>query len=210
MPSPDESVRAQAVDRALAAAGMYRRRGEVEAAWRAVDDALAIDPRSAAVFELMGDLNCDQEDYPAALQCYRKSLEFEPGRKGAEVGVGRATVMLEAPPPNDEDDPALQAIVARRKPETAAGLSFIVPGLGQMYAMQFSRGGLFFGIALVLWLLVSRAFVDVLETLHRSRAMTVGGGGWFLLTVLTVWQVYAALDAYACVQRLKGEGTGLR
>ncbi|NUQ01648.1 MAG: tetratricopeptide repeat protein, partial [Armatimonadetes bacterium] len=60
----------------MSAAAVYRRQGDFEAAWRALDDALAMAPEGAPVLELMGDLNLDQGEYEAAAQCYRRVLQI--------------------------------------------------------------------------------------------------------------------------------------
>lgn len=196
-----------AVERALAAAGLYRRRGDWEAAWRALDDALAIAPESAAVFTMMGDLNCDQGEYAAAAQCYRRALALEPGRADAEVGLGRATVHLEnlAGEPSTERPPA--ALLVRRRPETALALSLLVPGLGQMYGLLVGRGIAFFVGAMVVWSIAGAGFVGLLERL-RQRGSAAGGAWWAALALVFTYHLWAAVDAYVRLVRLKDETQG--
>jgi len=210
----DEERRRAALERVLATAALQRRRGDFEAAWRAADDALALEPASASVFSLMGDLNADAEDWEAALQCYQRALELSPGLPGAEVGLGQATLALAGDLSGPDVEP-LDPALLERTPEMAAVRSLILPGLGQAYAGDLGRGVVF----LVVCLLAAGGVVWKLTALPAvARHLARGGGSpfailnalglsfWLLLAVLAALPVISGIDAYRLLkQRQAGE-----
>ncbi len=210
----DEERRRAALERILSTAALQRRRGDYQAAWRAADDALALEPTSAPVFCLMGDLNADAEDWDAALQCYQRALELSPGLPGAEVGLGRATLALAGDLSGSDVEP-LDPVLLERTPEMAAVRSLILPGLGQAYAGDLGRGVVYLVICLlaaggVVWKLT--ALPGVVRHMARGGGSpfavlsAVGVGFWLLLAVLAVLPVVAGLDAYRLLkQRQAGE-----
>ncbi|MBI2301889.1 MAG: hypothetical protein HYU66_23545 [Armatimonadetes bacterium] len=189
-----------ASERALSAAALYRRRGDTEAAWRALDDALAVDPDSAGVFALMGELNLDAEEWAAAAQCFRRALELQPELAAAEVGLGRASVGLEGIAGEAAGDEPDARVLARRKPETAFASSLVIPGLGQMYAGVVGRGAAFFVGALPFWALAAAQFTAHLDALMHPAQDAPGLWG---LVLAAVYHLAAACDAWRVLSRLK-------
>lgn len=197
------SDRERTVDRMLSAARLARRRGEVEAAWRCLDDAMLVAPDSADVLEEMGHLNFDEGEFEAAAQCFRRCLEREPGRRGAEVGLGNATVEIARAEVAEQADAAPDtSLLARRSPSRAALLSALLPGLGQMYATEFARGVVWLLAALPLWYLGLWGFVSRIDKKPDGL-----GAGWYTLGLLGGLAVHglAAWDGRQAVQRLLAE-----
>lgn len=209
-PEAPQDRRQEAVERALSAANVHRRRGDWEQAWRAVDDALAVDPQNVAVLEMVGHLNYDEGEYQAAVQTYQRVLELEPGRAGAEVGLGNAILKLSAPTLQlDAPDPLL----AKRKPETAAVLALLVPGLGQAYALELNRGIAFFAAGAFAWLLVVGRYLSALPTGPAARRMAsladldLGPLFWVLLTLAGLVHLAAAIDAWRLIPPSRSQQT---
>lgn len=197
------SDRQRTVDRMLTSARLARRRGEMEAAWRCLDDALLLAPDDAAVFEEMGWLNLDEEEFEAAAQCFRRALELEPGRAGAETGLGNATVEAarSAAAEQAEAEPDT-SLLGKRSPSRAALLSALIPGLGQMYATEFARGTAWLLAVLPCWYLGLWGFVSRIDK-HKGGL----AAAWYLLGVLGSLAVsgLSAWDGWRAVQRLQAE-----
>lgn len=199
MPFDEPDHRTDAVERALSVASVHRRQGDYEAAWRALDDALAMAPEWAPVIELMGDLSLDQGDYEAAAQCYRRALQIEPRRATAEVGLGRALVLAQAEAAPVTYDPVLE----RRQPSTAAALSVFIPGLGQAYANELGAGLAFFAGVLMLWIPLLWVYTSWLELSRRSRGAGPGILFWLVLLLVVAVHVWSAADAWTRLERAR-------
>ncbi len=209
MRSEFDDPRQDAVSKAITVAQVHRRRGELEAAWRAIDDALAMAPEWPPLLELMGELNLDEGNLEAAVQCFRRALDAEPGRASAEVGLGRA--LLAAQPATGESGP--DPLLARRKPATAAVLSALVPGLGQAYANDLSRGVTFFLVTMLGWFVVANQYLVAMDRAGRGRARSLldlggelGGLFWVASLLLLAWTVAAAVDAWVQLARAQAAG----
>jgi tetratricopeptide (TPR) repeat protein len=194
----DDPARQQALETMLATAGAHRRRGQYEAAWRCLDDALAVAPQSAAVFEMMGLLNLDTEELEAAEQCFRRALEIEPGRNGSEVGLGRVSVELARRQPLTPEL-ALAQVAALRAEERAIGVSALfsscIPGLGQMRLLEFGRGAWVMAVAFVCWGVTyyGLRFAES-KPVHRNEVFQTTPLFWLGLALTIGWHAWAASD----------------
>lgn len=202
MTSDGGEARLDAVDKALAAARIHRRRGDLEAAWRAVDDALALAPEWPPVLEAMGDLSYDDGDFEAASRCYRRALDLEPGRATAELGYANAVLAMRGELAAD-DQP--DEVLLKRRPADAAARSGVIPGLGQAYANDPARAAAFFGPWMVLLVATCWRFMGALSEAARSRRGLGGVVGdplmWCLGVLLLALHVASAVDAYRLLQR---------
>lgn len=208
----NSTSRQEALDQALAMASRHRRKGDTEAAWRCVDDALALAPDAAAVFEMMGLLNLDAGEWQAALSSFERALAIEPGRKNAEIGLGQATVEIKR-----VESLTPEAIMAQnelrrefeRRASVASVLSFCLPGLGQMRLLDFARGG---------WFLAGELLLGVLWRAVGFGLMVPGRDGkwaatqptglfWLGMAVLLVYHSYAALDCSRLGREIAAEET---
>lgn len=210
MPSEmDRGARHDAVERALTAANVHRRRGDWEAAWRALDDALVMAPEHAPLLELMGQFNLEQGEYAAAAQCYRRALELEPGRPASELGFAKATLLLKEADAGGEDGP--DPILAGRQPSDAMLRSTLVPGMGQAYAGDLNRGLAFLLPWLLLWTGLAWNLWGTLSNVKGSRfgpgglLGEFGAGTWVLVASLVVLHLAAGIDAGRRLQRVAGD-----
>ncbi len=194
----NSNSRQEALDQAMLLASRHRRKGDSEAAWRCVDDALTLAPESAAVFEMMGLLNLDAGEWQSALDCFERALAIEPGRKAAEIGLGQATVELRR-----QESLTPEAMMAQtqlrgeleRRAAGAAILSFCIPGLGQMRLTDFGRGGLFLLGEVILgagW--SALGFGLMAKVGDHWKATSPNGLFWLGCLVLLAYHTWSAVD----------------
>jgi len=215
MPSEmSQGSRHDAVERALTAANLHRRRGDWEAAWRALDDALVMAPEHPPLLEMMGQLNLDEEQYAAAAQCFRKALELEPGRAASEVGYAQATLLLKEAEVGGE---AADTILAGREPSDAMMRSAIVPGMGQAYAGEAARGAVFLVPWAVLWGMIIWFVTGTGQAIRSSarfRGMSLTSAlppiVWVCAGALLVLHGIAAIDAARLMRRAAVAGASER
>lgn len=195
--------RAATVDRMLTRARLERRRGQFAAAWQALDDALLLAPDSPDVLEEMGYLNLDEGEPEAAAQCFRRVLDLSPGRAGAEIGLGNATIeATRAELAEAQDDQPDTSALAKRSGSHAATLSSLLPGLGQMYATEFGRGWAFLLAAMPCWYLTFWGVMSrIIPGAKEAPAALLSLG----LTGVIVIHGFAGWDAWQAVQRLHDE-----
>jgi len=204
MPSSEPNQpRDEAVARMLTAAAVHQRRGDAAAAWRALDDALAVDPHSAVVLTRMGQLNLEAEEFEPALACFQRALAVAPGLKDAELGLAEATLEIKRREPLSPEELLATGGKLPAPPHNAslaATFSALLPGLGHMRLLEFGRGWLFLGVAFVCWAMVVFGVRSPGPLRLRLTPLFWLGG---LLTL--AWHTYAAVDAYNLAQDLNAE-----
>ncbi len=212
MPSElDRGSRHDAVERALTTANVHRRRGDWEAAWRALDDALVMAPEHPPLLEMMGQLNLDEDQHAAAVQCFRRALELEPGRPAAELGFATATLLLKEAEAGVGEAP--DPILAGRQPSDAMLRSTLVPGMGQAYAGEVGRGVAFLVPWLLLWSLLVWFVTSAGQNLRSApsvRQMSLLAAlppvVWVLGALLFVCHLASGIDAGRLLRRVTGQG----
>jgi len=202
--------RQELLDQALTMASRHRRKGDSAAAWRCVDDALALAPRAAPVLEMMGLLNLDAGEWQAALDCFEQALAIEPGRRNSEIGLGQATVELKRLEALTPEAIMAQTQLQReleRRASVAGVFSFCLPGLGQMRLLEFGRGGLFLLGELVLGLLWWAVGFGLMAPGRGGRMATPQptAAFWLGALVFLVYHCYAALDCNRLGRELAAE-----
>lgn len=218
-------VRIQAeIDRLLSEANVERLRGRFQEAEKRCQEALVLDERNVAAYELLGDLEYAQGHLSRALDTYQQARRLDPSRASLEEKVARLTVEVIRAEVELEQAASLQeGPVARkefRSPVNACLLSLLIPGLGQIYNRDYALGiGLLSGFML-LGGYVFNVFMEGLLS-HRSprfwqsfwlffREISLGGQLFFgfcflLLIVLYLYTVITAPLRAMALNRQKDE-----
>lgn len=200
----DHSARSDALAKMLTAARIHRRRGDLAAAWRSLDDALAIGADDAELWELMGLLNLDEDDLDAADTSLRKALALNPELKDAEVGLGTVTLELARRAQAAEAQLlAFESGAAGRAPKQQtdwiAQFALVLPGLRQMRSLAFGRGLLFL-LGGPCWLYLASYGVHV-----ENRSLHFGFELFLGLLAFAIWSGCAAVDAQRVEQAERDE-----
>lgn len=157
----------------LGRATLLRARGESEQALRLVQDAVDLDQKSWEAHELAGDLHLDMGRGEQALESYRRARQLNESRGVLEEKIGRAALVRAA---RQRVSAASEALLAgrgrpsdvRRKPGVAALLSFLIPGLGQLYNGETIKGFVMAAFFLALFGLTVVAFRGYIATSPAS------------------------------------------
>jgi len=198
------------VERLLRQAHLQQLRGQLEEASASVQQALELMPDDASVWEMLGDLRQQAGDMQGAHDAYKRAHELAP--ENAAIERKYAQIVLRITTQQEQFQLWQQALEGKlseaetgvpRRPGLAFLLSFVMPGLGQIYNGQLIKGGILLGITLI----GRRVFVAVgggEATLQNMRAILVtpprgrGGSSQFPLLVeimlFVVW-LDAILDA---------------
>jgi tetratricopeptide (TPR) repeat protein len=147
----------------LGRATLLRARGESDQALRLVQEAVDLDQNSWESHELAGDLYLDMGRGEQALDSYRRARQLNESRGVLEEKIGRAALVRAA---RQRVSAASEALLAgrgqpsdvRRKPGIAALLSFLIPGLGQLYNGEVVKGFIMAALFLALFGLTAVAF----------------------------------------------------
>lgn len=178
MSSPEEpsksEIRAR-VRELLGQATLARMRGQREQAVKLAREAVALDAEDAEAHELEGDLLLELRRGEEAMSCFRRARELNPSRAVLEDKIARAALEQA----KLRDTVALsQALLegtarratSRRSPGAAAVLSFLAPGLGQLYNGEVWKG------LVMLMVYLALALMAILAVLREVAAR--GGGMW--------------------------------
>jgi tetratricopeptide (TPR) repeat protein len=205
-------IRLQAdIDKLLSAANVERLRGRFDEAEKRCQEALLLDKRNAAAYEMLGDLQYAQGFLSRALDTYHHARTLDPGRTSVEdkvarltVEVARAEMELERATSPEVRQPVKGEF---RNPTNACLLSIICPGLGQVYNRDYVPGlSLIFGTMLVGGY-VFHTFMKALQSHRTPRLwenfrlfvgeMSVGGRFflWLCVLLLVGLYLYAAIAA---------------
>lgn len=192
------------IERLLRAAHIHQVRGERSKAQELLQQALELDAENAGVWELLGDYQREAGDWQAAHDAYKKAHELDPQnaaleRKYAEAVLQRTRAQeqyqqWERALEGGGDAPALP-----RNPGLAFILSFLLPGVGQLYNGQMLKGGIIIAVV-ILGLLLSGGgdfFYNILAYLVNPTRVRGDQSGWQLMAgvaALIAW-FYAFIDA---------------
>ncbi len=131
----------------ITAAAIHFRRGNLSAALNECRAVLHADPENLDARELLGEILAAQHEWDAAIAEFRRVLDAEPNRPSAERKLAEATLgragLKDLAFTADSD-------MTPRNPSTAAILSLVFPGLGQLYTHQLVKGFITFAGALTL------------------------------------------------------------
>ncbi|MCX6359060.1 MAG: hypothetical protein NT029_04590 [Armatimonadetes bacterium] len=179
----------QQADRLLLNANILRRRGDVRGAEGEVRAALQLVPGDAAALEMYGDLLQATGRVDDALAAYERSVKAGPGRAGAERKYAALSVQ-QVPIP-----PGLYNEAGPRGAHVAVLLSALMPGIGQLYLGDTSKGLLFLLLALVMVYLLGWTGIGWTSGLGPGPAF------WPLAVMAAVVYIFNLVDARASAGR---------
>lgn len=201
--------RQTAVERALATASNYLAAGQLAEALRATKDALALDADSAAAYELLGRIQLTGGQSAEAMESFRAALAREPGREGADRGLGEAALAERLAAERSPEFVLARAAARReqaRNVNIAAGISLLIPGLGQARLLEFGRAGIWFVVWLALWGLWSLGNFGLTAVSTRRGGAPVPTALFFIgLFVLLTYHALAAWDCHRLGTQLAAE-----
>lgn len=192
------------IERLLRAAHIHQVRGERSKAQELLQQALELDPENAGVWELLGDYQREAGDWQAAHDAYKKAHELDPQNAAIERKYAEAVLQrTRAQEQYQQWERALEgggdAPTLPRNPGLAFILSFLLPGVGQLYNGQMLKGGIIIAVV-ILGLLLSGGgdfFYNILAYLVNPTRVRGDQSGWQLLAgvaALVAW-FYAFIDA---------------
>lgn len=145
-----------AIEQLLRTAHIHQVRGEREKAHALLQQALELDPENASVWELLGDYRREAGDWQGAHDAYKKAHELEPASAPIERKYAEAVLQLTRQQEQYQQwERALagegtgDTLALPRNPGLAFLLSFLMPGVGQLYNGQFVKGGIILALMLV-------------------------------------------------------------
>jgi len=106
-------------------------KGDYAGAVRICRQALAVEETSKGLV-LLGEVTEACGNLTQALQEYRRALDLDPNNTRAEEHIGRLALRQAT---------MLSGSSAERHPLTAILLSALLPGMGELYNLQFVKGG---------------------------------------------------------------------
>jgi TM2 domain-containing membrane protein YozV len=205
---------AEEVSHVLTQVAINLRRGETAGARTVLLTLLQSQPRSAAAYEALGDVELADRSIAAAGIAFRKALEIEPGRPTAElklaraalrggadkriatIGVAYAGIDLATAKPGNSKKNAAIAVVG----------SLVVPGIGQIINAQYIKGV----VVIVLALFFGAVFFSSIDVPSVKQQLLAGMTGksiatmaapqlppavWICLVALIVVWLYSIIDA---------------
>lgn len=210
---PASHPAAEELERVTRNAHIFVRRGELEAAEKAIRRGLEISPENSELHELLGDALAAREDNERAAEAYKRAAALDSSNDSAETKYARLVLRMKGAAAGLTPDPLVSAPIAgKRKPSVAFAASLLWPGLGQWYNGEMSKAGLLAaaGALVFVLLLVTGQFDSLINVIGNTAVPASVSGGrpgggsaasilWLLF--LAVWG-YAAVDAAAGVSRL--------
>ncbi|MFQ3611135.1 MAG: tetratricopeptide repeat protein [Fimbriimonadales bacterium] len=198
------------VEHLLRNAHLAKVRGQMDEARTYLEQAKALMPDSADVWAAVGDFWYQDGKIQEAHDAYKKAHELDPQnafieRKYAQIVLEMARQQeqyrqweqtLSGNRPTDD-------LFIQRNPGLAFLLSFLMPGVGQLYNGQFVKGGVILGAFVLGWIIFMLTpggsdFVSNLLAFLVNPARVRGGLSGFqiflALTLFLLW-VYAFIDA---------------
>ncbi len=223
--APDQELnpKREEVERLLRQAHLQKLRGQLTEATASVQQALELMPDDAGVWEMLGDLRQQAGDLSGAHDAYKRAHELAHDSAAIERKYAQAVLnltmqqeqfmqwqqALEGKLPSEEMGPP-------RRPALAFLLSFVMPGLGQIYNGQLAKGAVLLGLVLlglVLFLFVGdarTALENMLAFLVNPARMRGGISSFHLFIILMLFFIWlygiidAPLSAAARSRRLSG------
>lgn len=150
-------------------AAIARRRGDRDTLNKVLEEAKELAPDSPLVLEFVGDELLGRKKYKEAAEVFRKAHELDPLNKGLEIkhaDAAYAVAMGELPMELRSD---FENVASAK---SAAILSALVPGLGQIVSGQRNLGiGLFTGWALgwIFTLMIPNGLKGLLHLMGLGR-----------------------------------------
>ncbi len=209
-PNQELDPKREEVERLLRQAHLQKLRGQLTEASASVQQALELMPDDASVWEMLGDLRQQAGDLSGAHDAYKRAHELAPDNATIERKYAQAVLnltvqqeqfiqwqqALEGKLPDEE-------IAPPRRPSLAFLLSFVMPGLGQIYNGQLVKGAILLGLTLLglmLFLLVGdadTALQNMLAFLVNPARMRGGVSSFHLFLVLILFFIwlYGIVDA---------------
>ena len=126
----------------LREASGFKRREKYAEAIAKCREALTLVPSDAAALELYGDLMQGVARTPEALAAYRRATEADVKRASAERKYGDLVMRQQEWPDDDPEE-------VPKNPVVAAVFSALFPGAGQLHNLEYVKGGVMMGIALL-------------------------------------------------------------
>lgn len=208
---PNDIIRAAEIDKLISRANVHRLRGNYAEAEDAYREVLALDESRSDVIELIGDVLDARGQTEKAAEEYKKAIELDPKRASVETKYARmvlkigereygkqlAREMLENP---------RKFAAPPRHPLLAFILSSLVPGFGQIYNGELTKGLILVG-AFILSLLVlalsateTKNLLQVLGALvnplaAQTKSPPVSGLVLWFAGALMFTYVYSIIDA---------------
>jgi tetratricopeptide (TPR) repeat protein len=223
--APDQELnpKREEVERLLRQAHLQQLRGQLAEAQASVQQALELMPDDASAWEMLGDLRQQAGDLSGAHDAYKRAHELAPDNAAIERKYAQTVLhltmqqeqfmqwqqALEGKLPDEE-------IAPPRRPSLAFLLSFVMPGLGQIYNGQFVKGAILLGLTLlgfILFLLMGDAHTALQNMLAflvnpaRMRGSISSLHLFIILILFSVWLygiIDAPLSAAARSRRLSG------
>jgi len=209
-PNQELDPKRMEVERLLRQAHLQQLRGQLEEASASVQQALELMPDDASVWEMLGDLRQQAGDMQGAHDAYKRAHELAP--ENAAIERKYAQIVLRITTQQEQFQLWQQALEGKlseaetgvpRRPGLAFLLSFVMPGLGQIYNGQLIKGGILLGITLIgltLFVAVSggkETLQNMLAFLVNPSRMRGGISQFHLLVVIMLFFVwlYAIIDA---------------
>lgn len=205
-PGPYNRLDPESFSGSITAAAIHFRRGNLSAALNECRAVLDTDSENLDARELLGEILAAQGQWDAAIAEFKRVLEAEPNRpsaerKLAEATLGRAGLKDLAFAADSETTP--------RNPSTAAILSLVFPGLGQLYNHQLVKGLITFagGLTLVVFILWGVLVaplqmgdrISVGETTTTLHAANQWAEGLANMSALLKLLLVAACGAWLCL-----------
>ncbi|MCS7064793.1 MAG: hypothetical protein NZL85_00815 [Fimbriimonadales bacterium] len=209
-PHPELDPKREEVERLLRQAHLQQLRGQLEDASTAVKQALELTPDDASVWEMLGDLRQQAGDLQGAHDAYKHAHELAPDNAAIERKYAQTVLALTT---QQEQFQLWQQALEGKLPEEEGGiprrpglaflLSFVMPGLGQIYNGQLVKGGILLGttmLGLTLFVVVrggGEALNNMIAFLVNPARMQGTISELHLLVVIVLFFVwlYAIIDA---------------
>ncbi len=198
LPKRDYAAEEEA-GRRLTNAHIQLRRGLVADAETAARAILAERPTDAGALELLGDVQATRGEWETACASYQAALQSAPGKASAEAKFAKATLRQAERQRQEKmgvayaaEDTSLmrsgEAGDGRRAPGWGILGSTICPGLGQIAAGEYVKGGILVGV-----FLLGLGLLALLP--HGPQGRTYFGPAFWLVTaLLTADWLYAVAD----------------
>ena len=190
-------------------ASALRRREKYSEAIAKCREALALTPSDATALELLGDLFQGVARTSEALSAYRRATEADPKRFSAERKYGDLLMRQQEWPDDDPEE-------VPKNPVVSAVFSLLFPGAGQIHNLQYVKGAVMLGGALLCvgaWFVfgtgkqayeTSQNRPSAKTTVKRSK-LTVEWGSEMPLLISRVCYIAlmigSAADAYSVAKR---------
>ena len=162
-------------------AQVARIRKQSQEVTKLLQDALAVAPHSPQVLELLGDDYLERRQYKAARDVYRRAVRLDPHNVGLERKLANVALKLE------EANilllgQSLEAAESAASARAGVFLSAMVPGLGQMAAGRYVKGGVilagFLLAALIGWRMLGERAQQVNPSYTFAIPLVVAAMFW--------------------------------